>query len=215
MYSLNNLDEKVLQRINRIGVKSQFFIEAGANDGITQSNTAMFEFHYGWSGILIEPNFENFQKACSNRPHSKVIRGALVSSDYKGDTIQGIFSTSSLNRWNGLATGVTKEHLEEFPDQVCEVPAITLNKVLEQCNAPLDIGFFSLDVESYELEVMKGLNTEIWRPHIILMEVGKYYVEGVLEEHVNYMKSIGYIPDKDFGLSDHDFLFVDSRKVWK
>lgn len=212
MYSENNLDEKILHRIGRLGVKSHFFIEAGANDGITQSNTAMFEFHHGWSGILVEPNFENYQKACSNRPRSKVVQGALVSNDYVGETIKGIFSTSSLKRWNGLATGVTKEHLEDFPDQVCEVPAITLTKVLEQCNAPSDIGFFSLDVENYEIQVLKGLDTEVWRPHIILMEVGKHYIDGVLNEHVQYMKSIGYIPDEDFGLSDHDFLFIDERR---
>lgn len=212
MYSENNLDEKILHRIDRIGVKSRFFIEAGANDGITQSNTAMFEFHYGWSGILVEPNLENYQKACSNRPRSKVVRGALVSSEYVGETIQGIFSTLSLNRWNGLATGVTKEHLEDFPEQICEVPAITLTKVLEQCNAPSDIGLFSLDVENYELQVLRGLNTEVWRPHIILMEVGKHYIDGVLNEHIQYMSSIGYIPDENFSLSDHDFLFVDSKR---
>ena len=212
MFSENNLDEKVNERLKRIGVKSNFYIEAGANDGITQSNTAMFEFQYGWTGILVEPNFENYQKSCRNRPKSKVVHGALVSKDYSQETIKGIFSSTSLNRWNGLATGVTEEHLADFPDQVCEVPAITLTKVLQNCNAPSDIGFFSLDVENYELEVLQGLDTELWRPHIILMEVGKWYVEGVLDKHVEYMKNIGYLPDEDFGLSDHDFLFIDAKR---
>jgi FkbM family methyltransferase len=212
MYSLDNLDEKIEERMKRIGVKSKFYIEAGANDGITQSNTAMFEFHRGWTGILVEPNFENYQKATQNRPKSKVVHGALVSKDYRHETIKGIFSATSVNRWNGLCTGVTEAHLKEFPDQVCEVPAITLTKILQDCNAPLDIGFFSLDVENYELEVLRGLDTEVWRPHIIMLEVAKWDVEGVLEEHISYMKSIGYIPDQDFGISVHDFVFIDSMK---
>jgi hypothetical protein len=31
------------------------FIELGANDGLTQSNTAFFEFSRGWTGLLVEP----------------------------------------------------------------------------------------------------------------------------------------------------------------
>lgn len=212
MYSENRLDEKMHERIQRLGIQSKFFIEAGANDGILQSNTAMFEFHHGWRGILVEPNLENYEKAIRNRPNSTVVRGALVSCDYQYDTIEGIFSTQSLNRWNGLATGVTEDHLRDFPDQVCSVPAITLTKVLQENNAPLDIGFMSLDVENYELEVLRGLDTQIWRPNVILMEVGKHYIEGVLDDHVRYMKSIDYLPDQDFAISDHDFVFVDARR---
>lgn len=32
-----------------------FFVEAGANDGYTQSNTYWLERFCGWEGILIEP----------------------------------------------------------------------------------------------------------------------------------------------------------------
>ena len=212
MYGLNNLDDKIFDRLQKLGVTSKFFIEAGANDGLSQTNTYLLEAHHGWTGILVEPNLINYQRACYNRPRSKVVRGALVSSDYSHSTIAGIFSESALNRWNGLATGVTKEHLEDFPDQVCEVPAITLTKVLQDCKAPLDIGLFSLDVENYELEVLAGLDTEVWRPHVIVMEVGKHYIEGVLAAHVDYMKSIDYLPDEDYELTDHDFIFVDARR---
>jgi len=212
MYGLDNLDEKIYQRLQRLDVKSNFFIEAGANDGLTQSNTAMLEFNYGWKGILVEPNFENYQKAQVNRPNSKVYRGALVSRDYPNETINGIFSTDSITRWNGLCSGVTKDHLAYAPQWISEVPAITLDQVLTDCNAPNQIGLLSLDVEDYELEVMRGLDTEVWRPHVIVMEVAKHYDKEILESHINYMKSIDYFPDDDFDLTAHDFIFIDSRK---
>ena len=44
------------------GAKGNFFIEAGANDGETISNTVFFELKRNWTGILIEPNPEAFQK---------------------------------------------------------------------------------------------------------------------------------------------------------
>ena len=37
-------------------VKDGFFIEAGADDFETDSNTILFEMQYGWSGLLVEPN---------------------------------------------------------------------------------------------------------------------------------------------------------------
>ena len=37
-------------------VRNGFFIEAGAADFETASNTILFETQYGWSGLLVEPN---------------------------------------------------------------------------------------------------------------------------------------------------------------
>ena len=37
-------------------VKNGFFIEAGADDFETDSNTLLFELKHQWSGILVEPN---------------------------------------------------------------------------------------------------------------------------------------------------------------
>ena len=36
--------------------RSQFFIEAGALDGETISNTLYLELRYNWTGLLVEPN---------------------------------------------------------------------------------------------------------------------------------------------------------------
>jgi hypothetical protein len=42
-YSLHDLDDKLLKYLN---FENGFFIEAGANDGLSQSNTALYEFEY-------------------------------------------------------------------------------------------------------------------------------------------------------------------------
>ena len=51
------IDEKIFK--NRI--KNGFFIEAGAYDGELFSNTLFFELKQKWTGLLIEPNPDEFQ----------------------------------------------------------------------------------------------------------------------------------------------------------
>jgi hypothetical protein len=43
------------------------FVDVGANDGVTFSNTLWLERQLGWSGLAIEPNPEVFAKLCANR----------------------------------------------------------------------------------------------------------------------------------------------------
>ena len=37
-------------------VRDGFFIEAGAEDFLTHSNSLLFELKYNWTGLLVEPN---------------------------------------------------------------------------------------------------------------------------------------------------------------
>ena len=43
-------------------VKDGFFIEAGADDFVEDSNTLWFEMKHGWTGALVEPNPIRFPK---------------------------------------------------------------------------------------------------------------------------------------------------------
>ena len=43
------------------------YIELGAHNGYHLSNTKMFEDHFNWTGILIEPHPLNFEKLKINK----------------------------------------------------------------------------------------------------------------------------------------------------
>lgn len=69
-----------------------FFIELGANDGLTQSNTALLEFYRGWKGVLVEPSLNAYTECCKNRPASTCFNLACVSNTFEESEIQGDFN---------------------------------------------------------------------------------------------------------------------------
>src|SRR5439155_17808987 len=77
------LDQLDLQLGPYLNFKKGFFVEAGANDGIKQSNTLFFEKYYRWKGILIEPIPELAEKCRINRPKCIVENFALVPFGFK------------------------------------------------------------------------------------------------------------------------------------
>lgn len=58
-YALSNLDKKMLKHLN---YRDGFYVEMGANDGVTQSNTLYLEQRLHWAGLLIKPIKHNFEK---------------------------------------------------------------------------------------------------------------------------------------------------------
>ena len=143
-----------------------FYIELGANDGLAQSNTAFFEFERNWKGILIEPSEKGYLQCQKNRPSAICVNCACVSHDFGDDGVQGDFEESSLmGSVNGTRRGVDRSSL------TCAV-ALTLDEILDTyMDSSQEIDFMSLDVEGYELNVLRGLTLSKYRPKYMLIEV--------------------------------------------
>lgn len=63
----NHVDQIISELLPSLLSEKTFFIEAGANDGITNSNTYFLEKRFGATGMLIEPSASNFEKCYRNR----------------------------------------------------------------------------------------------------------------------------------------------------
>jgi FkbM family methyltransferase len=141
-------------------IENGFYIEAGAFDGITQSNTKFLEEEYNWTGLLVEPS-NVFDELKKNRPFNFLVNKCLVSNEYKDDVINGYFN-------QGLMSGINNFNNSD-DNKIVKVECETLTSILDRLQVS-KIDFFSLDVEGYEKNVLEGLDFNKYRPTYILIE---------------------------------------------
>jgi hypothetical protein len=59
-----------------------FFVEAGAFDGESYSNTLFMERSLNWNGLLIEPNPDSFSKLAGKHRRAWSVNAALSAVPY-------------------------------------------------------------------------------------------------------------------------------------
>ena len=160
-FSLNALDLKLARHLTK---RRGLFVEAGANDGQTQSNTLYFERYLGWSGLLVEPVHSLAEQCRRNRPGCRVANFALVPL---GD------APTEIEMWScGLMSFVegsfkTEEeassHLRTSQDcdqpkpERVRVPTRALSTLLDDYGMPR-VDLLSLDVEGFEALALQGID---------------------------------------------------------
>jgi FkbM family methyltransferase len=172
-YGLDQLDAKLALHLK---FANGFYVEAGANDGVTQSNTALLARHRGWRGLLVEPVPELARRCRLLRPESAVEQAALVAPDHGSPTVamryanlmslvQGARGSEDADREH-VAEG---ERLQGVSSYELAVPARTLSEVLD-AHGVRHVDLLSLDLEGYEPAALRGLDLERHRPSFILVE---------------------------------------------
>lgn len=165
-------------------IENGFFVEAGALDGLFMSNTKILE-DLGWKGILVEPSPKALERCLKNR--KATLEGcALVSSDYQHDSILGDFffdGEDGMGAWSGI-------HKSMYGIRAAiEVPARTLDSILKRHKVS-KVDFLSLDVEGYEMEVLKGIDFSTTEITYILVEVNVRHYS--LESLNEFLLQFGY-----------------------
>lgn len=176
------------------------FVEAGAHDGYTQSNTYYLERARGWSGLLIEPIPELRERCARRRRDSQVMGVALVHPDASQGTVTMRFGdlTSSMGDHEHASRGLLVAGRRGYSVQV---PAHTLSETLDRANLDT-IDVMVLDLEGLEADALAGLDLERHSPRYIVVEMldrvtQQPAIDGLLER--------GYKPPQ--ALSDFDLLY--------
>jgi FkbM family methyltransferase len=164
------VSEKILKYLDYDG---GIYIESGANDGVTQSNTYYLEKNKGWSGILIEPSVSSFELCKENRSENNIfLNCALVSNDYDSDYIEGDFDGNLMSSVNGNRRNNIGIKIK--------TKAKKLSDILNENNLK-KIDFFSLDVEGYEYEVLKGIDFNSHEFKFLLIEIYKWDYKKIVD----------------------------------
>jgi FkbM family methyltransferase len=161
-----------------------FFVEFGATDGRTLSNTYLLETEFGWEGILAEPAVSWHESLRKNR--GVVIEERCVW-EVSGQTLE--FSEASIPELSSLtqsATGAksTGRRLKRY-----QVKTISLTDMLVQHRAPDLVDFLSIDTEGSEFDILAAHDFTKFNFRAIACE-HNYQVNR--ERIHNLLKSKGY-----------------------
>lgn len=170
-FALSQLDKKLSPYLGFR--KKGFFIEAGANDGIRQSNTLYFEKYYNWTGLLIEPIPELARRCAKNRPKCIVENCALVDPNYPNEMVEMVYcDLMSVVRESIDISGVRGQQQLSEGEEVytTKVTARTLSEVLDEHRIE-QVDLLSLDVEGYEPKALQGIDFDRHAPEFMLIEV--------------------------------------------
>lgn len=180
-----------------------FFIEAGAQDVISFSNTLIFARKFGYRGILVEPATSLIERLKQNRPESIVFNGALTSFLKDG---------SQVTVTSGSPMGTVSDDIVNAKSTVI---ARSLSKLLDEYGVH-KIDFFSLDVEGHEVEILNGIDFTRHRPIFVLIEIWNRNPETFQAMdracYTLYNESVdheGSISMWNHWTAHRDFLFVD------
>ena len=147
--------------------KNGFFVEFGATDGVTGSNTLMFEKYAGWNGIIAEPARVWHEKLAMNRncmiSHECVWR---TSGDQVEFCEAGDAGFSTIARFADLDRHASKRKQSTN----YSVPTISLDDLLARHDAPAIIDFLSLDTEGSEIDILAAFSFDLYRVSVLVVE---------------------------------------------
>ena len=149
------------------GKRDGYFVEFGAMDGITLSNTFLLESKYSWRGIAAEPARCWHQGLRRNRTCSLDHRCVWSKS---GEMLQFIetpdakFSTiEALSKSDYHA-----DHRKEGNRYTVET--ISLRDLLRAHNAPRSIDYLSIDTEGSEFAILESFLPSHYEARVITVE---------------------------------------------
>ena len=153
--------------------KKGFFVEFGATDGITLSNTYIFEKYCNWTGVLAEP-----------LPiwHNDLIKNRKCIIDKRC-----IFSESNLkkkfvNTYESPELSGLEDELKDYSSmrdfnvearkkkEIIIVKTVSLEDLLKEHKAPKKIDYLSIDTEGSEYTILKNFNFQLYDISIITVE---------------------------------------------
>lgn len=164
-----------------------FYIDVGANHPNKNSNTNFF-YKKGWTGINIDAHpyaIKLFQK---KRKNDFNIEAGI--SDTNGHINYYMFKETSYNTFNKESVN----EIKKVSSLICikKVEVKPLSQVLKNIEMP-PIDIMSVDVEGFDLQVLKSNNWVNYRPKVVVVENCNRGISIIDSPIYKYMHTIGYL----------------------
>jgi FkbM family methyltransferase len=164
-----------------------YFVDIGAHDGVTFSNSKFFE-ELGWDGVCVEPNPKIFKILINNRK-CNCVKKAITNNT---KTAQFFQITDGPDMLSGLVDEFTDKsivrihhELESSPESFdyIDVECDLFENIVQ--NTKID--FLSLDTEGSELKILQTIDFDKFNIDVITVENNDYD-----DKFFNYITPKGY-----------------------
>lgn len=133
------------------GKRDGYFVDVGASDGVTFSNSWLLETGFGWTGILAEPARGWHDQLRKNRRGAVDTRCVWGRSGerlaFRETPDRGLSTVEAFARSDGHARSRER-------GETCPVDTVSLNDLLEAHGAPKTVDYLSVDTEGSELTLL-------------------------------------------------------------
>ena len=179
------------------GKTNGYFVDIGAHDGTTFSNSKFFE-EIGWNGVCVEPNPKVFEVLQSTRKCKCVMKAV---ADYIGwaqffQIIEGADMLSGLaDEFNQRGIENIYANLQDFENgyDYIDVELDLFDNIVD--NTTID--FLSLDTEGNELKILQTIDFNKYDIKVITVENNDYD-----DKFLKFLTPKGYQPVTRLGCDE-------------
>jgi FkbM family methyltransferase len=181
------------------------YVDVGCHDPIRSSNTLSLYLH-GWHGVNIDANPRLIDRFRKVRRRDTAVCAAI--SDKEQAIVFHEFEDE-------LVSTVSEEVLPEWESKWKKrgdrmVKTRTLDSVLAENLPPrTEIDLLSVDVEGHDLNVLRSVDLDVFRPKLIVVEMHHFQLHRALENPLTcYLEERGF---RQIGYDTLNGYFVDTR----
>jgi FkbM family methyltransferase len=181
------------------------YVDVGCHDPVRSSNTLSLYLH-GWRGVNIDANPRLIERFKATRLRDIAVCAAISDQEHDvvfhefEDELVSTLSEEALPEWQGK----WKKRGERV------VRTRTLDSVLQEHLEPgTEIDLLSVDVEGHDLNVLRSVDLNVFRPKLIVVEMHHVDLMRLPESPINrYLEQEGF---RQIGYDTLNGYFVDAR----
>ena len=170
--------------------KEGFFVDIGAMDGVTYSNTRHLVEYYDWGGILVEPHpifFEKLKLLYDRNNRITLFNNACLDKETEVDFF--MYSDGNDACVSTISDVFKNRVISIYGDKFAPEPLKIKTKTLNGIIADYSVDFLSIDVEGVDMEVLSSNDWNKNRPSLICIEHSmESYLLTNFMHNVNYME---------------------------
>jgi len=197
--------DKVVYKNYFQGKTNGYFVDIGAHDGETFSNSKFFE-DQGWNGVCAEPNPVIFKQLQSNRKckcvkkaiSDKVGQASFFQILEGGNMLSGLVDEFSQKGIKNIYSNL--ENTDSGFDYI-KVELDLFDNIVDQT----EIDFLSIDTEGNELKILQTIDFNKYNIKIITLENNEYD-----SRFVNFLTPKGFTFVKRLGC---DELYINNKFI--